>query len=1063
MVFSQPWMNFLKLERDKREKVTFYEIQEAFAEYEQQKGAENGYVIKNGSKRRLVAWKQYKRWEHFWESRVNLKTGEFPETTPFHQYKKYIKKHQAEKNSDPSNWVNLGTDFTTGGYAGIGRINCIEFHPDNDTVFWVGAPSGGLWKTTDGGENWTVQTDNNPVLGVSDIAIPSDYATTKTIYIATGDRDVGDNYSAGVLKSTDGGDTWTESLPLEVANRDLVNHLLIHPQDDQTLYAATTNGVIKTTDAGNNWKKIAPVALKDVEFKPGNPAVMYGSTYSEPTKIYKSADAGENWSEVLSVTGNRTELSVSPDSAHFVYAIVSNTSNGLEGIYKSTNSGETFDKIYDDKNMLGWSVHGTDEGGQGFYDLTVAADPNHADAVYAGGVNTWRSTDGGENWEIVNHWTGDNNVPTVHADKHAMEFQNGSSILFEGNDGGIYKTTDAGEYWEDLTNGMVISQIYKISTSQTEPELVINGLQDNGTKLYDQGDWYDKVGGDGMDCMIDYNDADIQYTTGPNGKLYRTKDRWVNGSQITPSGATPGAWVTPIVMHPSAPRTIYAGYTELWKSNNRGDDWFKISQVDSYYKIRAVSISESNPDYIYMADLGDIWRTTDGGQNWDNVSEGLPNTVAISNIEVDFSNPDVAWVTMKGYNNNTMFKTTDGGQNWENISDGLPSVPVNDVVQDNSNSNQNILYAGTDVGVYKKEGDTDWSVFSNNLPNVIANDLEIYYGDMDGDNILRAATYGRGLWEAPISNDQFVENPKNMEATPRINNIQINWNLNANNDTVLLAGSKEDIFETPSSAVDYNEVDTLPDGKEVLFYGVSEEMSHNSLAPNTKYAYKLWSYDGQSFSTGVQITAQTLCDTPSTQVSNIQFTDIQKKSVEISWDRGNGDGVLVLAKKKVSIYKNPVCGKDYTANQNFGQGDNLGSTHYVVYNGDGTSATIEGLEEMTEYNFAFYEYNASDHCYHIPPALATTETSLASDVSDRSANHNLKIYPNPANDHIVLSMQENRSPLTVEIVDMAGKVAFHGQMTEAQKEIDIHTWENGTYIVKFIQDDQTLKQKLIVE
>ncbi|MGM0497113.1 MAG: VPS10 domain-containing protein [Bacteroidota bacterium] len=1064
MVYSQPWMEYVDADKKKQDKVTFFDIQKAFNKYEKEHNIENGYLIKDGEKHKAGGWKQYKRWEHFWEVRVDPETGEFPEKTPFQEYKKSIQNKNKEKLTDNSNWVNLGTDSSDGGYHGIGRLNCIEFHPEDENTYWVGAPSGGLWETTNDGASWKTLTDTNTVIGVSDIAIPSDYETSETIYIATGDRDAGDNYSTGVLKSTDGGVTWKESLSFDVANTELVNHLLIDPNDDNILTAATTKGIMKTTDAGESWNKIANVTLKDIEFKPGNAGVIYGSTSSDPTKIYRSVDSGKTWTESLSKEGNRTELTVSADDPEVVYAVVANTDNGLDSIYKSTNSGVDFSAVYGDKNLLGWESDGRDEGGQGWYDLTIIADPNHADTVFVGGINTWRSVDGGNNWEIVNHWWGDG-VPAAHADKHAMEYQNGTSVLFEGNDGGIYRTTDSGESWEDLTNGMVISQIYKLATAQSDTDIVINGLQDNGTKLYHKGDWYDVMGGDGMKCMIDYTDADIQYGTVYYGDISRTTDMWSSDTKITPSDAARGAWVTPFAMHPENSETIYGGYADLWKSTDKGANWSKISDVTSNNKLRSIAISESNPDYIYIADLYNIWKTEDGGNSWADITDGLPvSDAAITNIEVHYSAPDTIWVSMGGYDNNNVYETIDGGNTWSNVSAGLPDLPVLDVIQDKSFSDSVVLYAGTDVGAYRKTSDSDWSNFSNQLPNVIVNDLDIYYDKSKGNNVLRAATYGRGLWERPIPNKEFLADPDILKVNPAIDSIEIEWDYNSKGDTVLLAVSEMNSFSEPSAEIDYNSVDTLEDGEEILYFDDLESTYvHDSLKPATAYNYKIWSYDGESFSSGIEFSENTLCDTPSTQVSNVEFTNIKEQSVDISWERGNGDGVLIMGKTYISIDADPVSGQSYTANKTFGEGDEIGENHFVVFNDRDDSTTVEGLKQSTKYNFALYEYNSSDNCYHVPGIIESVETELSSNIYDEEKENSFSIYPNPANESIELVIPSSEDAVRLEIVDMSGKTVLEKSVSDRQILIDIKDWNSGAYIVRLHIGDEVLEEKLMVK
>jgi len=229
--------------------------------------------------------------------------------------------------------------------------------------------------------------------------------------------------------------------------------------------------------------------------------------------------------------------------------------------------------IFDDKSLLNWSTDGNGtNNGQAWYDLALAADPNNANILYCGGVNTWKSTDGGYTWQLNNHWYGGGGVPAVHADKHYLQFRPGTSTLYECNDGGIYVSTN-GSTWTDLSNTLFISQIYKMSTAQTVPDVTITGLQDNGTKMREAGNWYDVIGGDGMGCIVDPTDENTQYGSLYYGQIYRTYNMWnssIDISQNIPGGAA-GAWVTPYTLDPNDHTILYVGYNTLWKSIDQGN------------------------------------------------------------------------------------------------------------------------------------------------------------------------------------------------------------------------------------------------------------------------------------------------------------------------------------------------------------------------------------------------------------------------------------------------------------------------------------------------------------
>jgi len=747
---AQPWLNLLPTDKP-AEELTLRDYQQAFNAYWDAYNVTDGYFYVDGKKYKAGGWKQFKRWEYYMESVVEEETGKFPDETGMQVVRRHYKTNPEvyEKTSKTSNWSSLGPDNSTGGYAGIGRINCIAFHPDDNNTWWVGAASGGLWVTHNNGNNdWVCLTDNNGVLAVSDIIIPPDYTTSNTIYIATGDRSAGDNNSIGVLKSTDCGATWNETgLTFTISQGRRTNRLLLDPNDYNTIVAAASDGVYKTSDGGENWEKIFTQNFIDLEYKPGDFNTLYGSRGAD---IWRTTDGGENWEQVIALGQQRTELAVSPDNPNVVYALVSNHSSGLHGIYKSTNSGESFEQIFSGStlNLLGWSAYGTDNGGQGWYDLCIAASPANADILLVGGVNTWRSTDGGYDFGYIsiNHWWGEGGVVAVHADKHTLVYRN-DGVLFEGNDGGVYISPDNGTSWTDKTNGMRISQMYKLGCSATVPNEIITGLQDNGSKLFSGNNWHDVYGGDGMECIIDHSNVNIQYATIYYGRIYRTTNHWNNNTEISPK--TDGAWVTPYIIHPHNPQILFAGYADLWKTENRGNTWTQISNVNaSSNKLRHIAICEGNPDVIYMSDQSrKLWRTIDGGNTW----KLFNADVAITSLYVKNDDPYTVWHTGGGYNASSVFKSTDGGETWENISAGLPSIPFYSIVYNKYEGRSEHLYVGSEVGVYFKDGDKEWVAYNNGLPNVKIGEIEIYFNAQSPETCrLRAATYGRGLWETPI-------------------------------------------------------------------------------------------------------------------------------------------------------------------------------------------------------------------------------------------------------------------------------------------------------------------------
>lgn len=748
---AQPWMENISHEKLESGEVTFYDIQDAFNEYWEPFNVEKGYYEVDGEKQKAGGWKQFKRWEWYWENRIDPKTGAFPNKSAMEVFQEYLQQSQGARSTS-GNWTSMGPSTTGGGYAGLGRLNCIGFHPTDNNTFYVGAASGGVWKTSDGGSTWTPISDSIGALGVSDIIVEAT-AADDILYIATGDRDHSDTYSIGVLKSTDGGATWvTTGLTWTQSQYNLINRLLRDPTNSNIFYAATDNGLYKSTDTCTNWSLIySAQEFIDLEFKPGDPQTLYGSNWNGD--IYKSTNSGSTWSSSLTTNGKRTQLAVSSNDPTVVYAVMANSSNALKGVYKSTDSGSSFSLVYNSVNMLGWSCDGSGGGGQGWYDLCIIADPNQANTVFVGGVNTWKSTDGGSSWVINNHWsnTCGGIATTVHADKHYFAYQNGTSTLFECNDGGLYSTSDAGANWSHLGSGLIISQIYRLGVAQTTPDDVICGLQDNGTKALLTNVWDDVIGGDGMECLIDYSNSNTQYGELYYGDIYRTTNHWSSKTLISGGISGNAAWVTPYVQDPNSSNTLYVGYQDVWKSTNQGNSWSQISNWGSS-TLKSLAVAPSNSSTIYAATNGTLYATTNGGSSWSDITGSLPTGSAnITYISVKDDDPNTVWVSMSGFNSYGVFQSTNGGSSWSNISTGLPSLPVNSVIQNHQNNTDVELYAGTDVGVYIKVGSANWTAFFDGLPNVVVNELDIYYDNSNPSNSrIRAATYGRGLWESDL-------------------------------------------------------------------------------------------------------------------------------------------------------------------------------------------------------------------------------------------------------------------------------------------------------------------------
>ncbi len=741
----------------------FYEIKNAFSKEFEGKDLSN-----------IKGWKPYKRWEYYNESR-SYPSGDLKS---YNQSILDYRSNQSSKIQNQrtaiSNWQMVGPSSVPSS-GGAGRINNVRLIPGTTNQFVVATPGGGAWKYD--GTAWSTSTDFLTRIGFADVAI---HPTNSSImYAASGDNDAGDAPAIGIFKSTNGGTSWTLSGLTSVSR---FYRLIINPDNPNILIVSSTSGIYRSIDAGANWTLVSSESnIRDLEFMPGNTSIVYASKMSSNVIFFKSTDGGASFSNSGVGTGlptssnGRAMIAVTANDPNYLYMVIGNPSNnGFKGVYRSTDNGVSFTTQSTTPNLLGWSNTGGDTGGQQWYDLSIAVSPTNKDLVIVGGVNVWRSTDGGSNWQIAGHWTG-SGAPYIHADIHDLNFDSNGLTVYAGCDGGIFKKDDItnSNSWIDLSNGMAIAQMYKMGQSTQSQNKVLTGWQDNGTNLWiGPNNWTRPIGGDGMESIIDYSSDTYQYGELYYGAIRKSTNGGASFSTIVNSGGTAGTvnedgdWVTPYILNPKNPMSLYVGKTRIYKSTDRGASWTAHSLIGSASSnIDAIAVAPSDTNVIYTSKSGQIWRSGDNGSNYNEITAGLPG-LFITYIAVDESNANKIFVTLSGSSNgNKVFQSLTGGGNWTNISTGLPNLSANCIVLDTTSS-ANAMYVGMDAGVYfKDDNSTSWTAFNNNLPNVEIAELEIQYAAQK----IRAATYGRGLWEGNLEsgstsflNAAFTSNNTNI-------------------------------------------------------------------------------------------------------------------------------------------------------------------------------------------------------------------------------------------------------------------------------------------------------------
>ena len=484
-------------------------------------------------------------------------------------------------------------------------------------------------------------------------------------------------------------------------------------------------------------------------------------------------------------------MGVSADDDSVIY-VLQESSGAYGGLYKSTDSGETFMKFnHGSDNYFGYESAADDDRGQAPRDMDVAVNPNDVDDVHIAGINTWRSTDGGANFSITSQWTPDSafdeNIGYCHADVDLLEYLDGK--LYAATDGGVYVANNPltvnSNYYTDLTSGLGIRQFYRIGISQTNPSIITGGSQDNGTSIMDaNGDWTDWYGADGMETFIDKNNSNIIYGTAQYGWLVKSFDGGHNVEVITRplnhlGEEKSGSWITPFEQDPILQDVIYVGYNEVYKSTNGGNSWSSISQ-NFVGNLDELKIAPSNNNVMYAANGDELYRTTDGGAtNWTDLSPSsnpLPSDYSgnINYITVHPTNPNK--VAIATTSSSKVYVSSDAGNTWASYRFNLPDFSARALAwHDNGKDG---LYLGMNYGVFYIDNTTNnaWQPFSNNLPNVIINELEIN----TVTNKIYAATLGRGLWksnvyDATLSTDEFELNSLVLYPNPASNEVNLSW------------------------------------------------------------------------------------------------------------------------------------------------------------------------------------------------------------------------------------------------------------------------------------------------
>ncbi len=656
------------------------------------------------------------------------------------------------------NCIYAGNLIYTGGLCS-GRVTAIAVDASHPGTIYLGADGGGVWKSADSGLRWTPLADNQPSLSISTIALDP----SGSLYAGTGSHGDG----AGILKSIDGGQTWMQ-LGASTFGKSIIARVAVRPDNPSEIIAAShsgfsSDGVWVSSDGGNSWTRtLQPSAFSqgasDIVIDPIVPTTVYAAVDGT---IYKSQDGGATWEGSLGIVppangyvgGIRLATSV---SAHLtVLAAVQfccqDDTKAL--LYRTENGGSSWSPVSTPINLC---------GGQCFHDMFVAVDPTNSTILYLGGFDLYRTNDGGNNWTDLGGYSG-----YLHPDQAAFAFNPAShDEVYIGNDGGIWRSQNASSCspsscWTNLNNGLGLTEFYLLSAHPTEENRYIGGTQDNGVveRFGTSQNWTNTLGGDGGWTAFDPKNPTTIYASIEAFSYFlpsRSDDgglRWLSISNGL--NTTDFHWYgPPAAIDPTTPTTLYLGTYRLYKTTNKGDNWYLPNPGLSLSSggvwapttgtISAVVVAPSNGQYVYVGTSnGRFFVSTDGGIHFLERSAGLPAPGTVKKIAVDPSDPQKVFLTYSGFPANStgrhVFFSSNAGTSWTDISANLPDSPANAIAVDSVG----VIYVGTDIGVFiSSNNGNSWGILGEALPRVRVTDLVF-----TASGKLLAATYGRGVWK----------------------------------------------------------------------------------------------------------------------------------------------------------------------------------------------------------------------------------------------------------------------------------------------------------------------------
>lgn len=679
-------------------------------------------------------------------------------------------------NSASGFWSPIGpftNNVIAGGLEGVGRMDRIAFHPTDPNTMFVGSPGGGLWKTTDGGSNWSCLTNSIPLIAIAGIAV--NYNNPNIIYILTGDGDshragyfvFNAGYSAnsdGVYKTTDGGVTWYKTGVLNAGTTWFGRKLAMDPLNPNVLIAATSVGLYKTINGGTDWTQVRSGEHFDVVYKPGSSTVVYASVSGGVRYSNTSGDLGTWLNSTLDISPariGRVDLAVSAANSNYVYALfgpgwcnqdINGNCNGtgyfFGGIYRSTNSGVNFTRRSNTPNILGNATNGQDGADQSDYDMGITVHPGNAEYLVTCGTTVWNSVGNTGGTTMTYSTSYGNGTYYIHPDVHDVAYNPLNNYVYAATDGGFYRSIDHGVNWTNLTTGLATTQVYHMkgwdsnADGLAEGAHLIIGCQDNGMKYRSAfGTTWNH-----FQCCDGFYSSFSPATTNTFWYSTNASTCFSTNAGVSSNCVLNVDFYPTVAIDPLNANNIYIGYDDtLYKTTTGGAPFTKIGGVRVEDEL---IVCPSNNARLYGIAGGyssarrndnfgtGIWTTISGTAGW-------PGGLPVTDLKPRPTSSLEVYACFGGYSaGNKVVRSTNGGASWTPYSGTLPNVPFHSLAIASDGS----VYAGSDVGIfYRAAGSADWQPFYNGLPRVPVSDIVL----TDFGNIY-ASTFGRGVWFSDV-------------------------------------------------------------------------------------------------------------------------------------------------------------------------------------------------------------------------------------------------------------------------------------------------------------------------